>query len=126
MSQLASSNVDVVLNFIAAWNARDLDAIAGALAPDVVYHNIPMEPLQGRERIREAFAPMLQACSQIEWRVHNVAQTASGAVLTERTDDFHMNGKHISLPVMGTFEIEDGLITAWRDYFDLQQYQRQL
>ena len=25
----------------------------------------------------------------------------------------------IELPVMGTFEVKDGKIVAWRDYFDL-------
>jgi limonene-1,2-epoxide hydrolase len=41
-------------------------------------------------------------------------------VLTERID--HMidaSGKVLlSAPVMGTFEIENGKIAAWRDYFD--------
>jgi limonene-1,2-epoxide hydrolase len=27
---------------------------------------------------------------------------------------------------MGSFELEDGQITAWRDYFDMAQFQRQL
>jgi limonene-1,2-epoxide hydrolase len=26
------------------------------------------------------------------------------------------------VPVAGVFEIEDGKIKAWRDYFDLQQF----
>jgi len=27
---------------------------------------------------------------------------------------------------MGIFEVEEGLITAWRDYFDMDMYRRQL
>jgi limonene-1,2-epoxide hydrolase len=27
------------------------------------------------------------------------------------------------LPVMGTFEVAGSKITAWRDYFDMQQFQ---
>jgi limonene-1,2-epoxide hydrolase len=27
----------------------------------------------------------------------------------------------ITLPMMGICEVHDGLITAWRDYFDLNQ-----
>jgi hypothetical protein len=26
------------------------------------------------------------------------------------------------LPVMGTFEVRDGKISAWRDYFDMNQF----
>jgi limonene-1,2-epoxide hydrolase len=27
---------------------------------------------------------------------------------------------------MGTFEVDDGKITAWRDYFDMNQFMSQL
>ena len=28
----------------------------------------------------------------------------------------------VELPVMGTFEVRDGKIDAWRDYFDMNQF----
>jgi len=40
-------------------------------------------------------------------------------VLTERTDTFTINGAKAPIPVMGAFDLRDGLITGWRDYFDL-------
>ncbi len=49
----------------------------------------------------------------------------SGNVLTERVDKFKINDMWIELPVMGTFEVKDGKVTAWRDYFDLNQFQEQ-
>jgi limonene-1,2-epoxide hydrolase len=42
-------------------------------------------------------------------------------VLTERIDTFKVGDKVAALPVMGTFEVRDGKISAWRDYFDLAQ-----
>ncbi|MBV1918313.1 MAG: hypothetical protein KUG65_09680 [Sphingomonadaceae bacterium] len=43
-----------------------------------------------------------------------------GTVLTERID--HMrdaDGRTLmSIRVMGTFDVKDGKIAAWRDYFD--------
>ena len=42
-------------------------------------------------------------------------------VLTERVDTFTIGGTVAPLPVMGTFEIRDGKICAWRDYFDMAQ-----
>ena len=42
-------------------------------------------------------------------------------VLTERVDTFTIGGAVAPLPVMGTFEIRDGKICAWRDYFDMAQ-----
>jgi limonene-1,2-epoxide hydrolase len=34
--------------------------------------------------------------------------------------------KTISLPIMGVFEVHDGAITAWRDYFDPSQFTSQI
>ena len=123
---MAKTDIAIVLDFIAAWNARDIEAIGAALTEDAFYHNIPMEPRTGRDTIVAGLRPMVEACSEIDWQVHHIAATGDGAVLTERTDDFVMGAKRISVRVMGTFELRDGLIAAWRDYFDLQEYQRQL
>ena len=55
-----------------------------------------------------------------------IAESADGVGLTERTDRFLIAGKWIELPVMGAFELRDGKICAWRDYFDMAQFQRQM
>jgi limonene-1,2-epoxide hydrolase len=41
-----------------------------------------------------------------------------GTVLNEREDRFEIHGRWVTLPVAGIFEIRDGRITLWRDYFD--------
>ena len=46
--------------------------------------------------------------------------------MTERVDKFRINGQWLELPVMGTFEIRNGKIAKWRDYFDLEQFQGQM
>jgi limonene-1,2-epoxide hydrolase len=50
---------------------------------------------------------------------------SGGVVLTERVDKF-LGPKNVELPVMGAFEIKDGEITAWRDYFDLGAWTKQM
>jgi len=42
--------------------------------------------------------------------------------MTERVDRFTLPNKSFELQVMGTFEVNDGKISAWRDYFDLNQF----
>jgi limonene-1,2-epoxide hydrolase len=123
---IVMANLDQVRSFIEAWNARDLQRIGALMADDIFYHNIPLEPIRGRETVCAAFAPLIDACSEIDWRVHHIGEGADGVVLTERTDDFVRDGKRLSVRVMGAFELKDGLIIAWRDYFDLGQYQSQL
>ncbi|WP_348645902.1 limonene-1,2-epoxide hydrolase family protein [Rhizobium laguerreae] len=56
----------------------------------------------------------------------NIAATGN-VVLNERIDVFtHESGGEITLPVMGTVTIEDGVIIVWRDYFDPGDFDRQL
>jgi limonene-1,2-epoxide hydrolase len=47
-------------------------------------------------------------------------------VLTERVDVFVLPNGKVELPVMGTFEVRDGKIAAWRDYFDMKQFMDQM
>ena len=47
-------------------------------------------------------------------------QTATGdVVMNERTDRFLVKGEWYDLPVAGVFELRDGKIALWRDYFDM-------
>ena len=44
-------------------------------------------------------------------------------VTTERIDHLtRAGGTTASLPMMGVIEVHDGLVVAWRDYFDLSQF----
>jgi limonene-1,2-epoxide hydrolase len=62
----------------------------------------------------------------VDWKVLSIAENGN-KVLTERLDNFDLaGGKKLSVPVMGTFEIENGKIKAWRDYFDLATFTSQM
>ena len=114
----------VVEQFIDAWNRMDFDAIIDVLDEDVFYHNIPMAPVRGRKAVRDYLKGAWRFDS-VEWQTINIASDGN-IVLTERADNFVINGTDVSLPVMGAFEVVDGRIKAWRDYFDLAGYKRQL
>jgi len=115
---------EVVENFIDAWNRMDWDAVTNALTDDVVYHNIPMEKLEGKAAA-VAFITGMQP-EGVDWETLSIAENGN-KVLTERIDRFDMpGGKKLELPVMGTFEIENGKIKAWRDYFDLNTFMTQM
>jgi len=47
-------------------------------------------------------------------------------VMTERVDVFKLADKSFELPVMGTFEVSEAKISAWRDYFDKDQFTNQM
>jgi limonene-1,2-epoxide hydrolase len=115
--------IDIVREFLAAWNANDMDRVVAWLHPEVRYHNIPLQPIHGREAVR-AYLKSIGAFDWVDWKLLAIAADGD-TVLTERIDEFGIGGLHIKLPLMGAFEIKDQLIAGWRDYFDLAMYQRQ-
>lgn len=120
-----SEPADIVRSFCAAWADGDLDQIIDFFTEDAVYHNIPLDPVAGKQAIRDTIAGFTAGADKIEFHVLHLA--ADGAiVLTERIDVFHLSTATIELPVMGTFEMQGDKIAAWRDYFDLQQFMSQM
>ena len=120
------TNTAIVEAFIRAWEEKSIDGILGRMTPDARYVNVGLSEAVGHEAIRAGLEPFLAAATGVEWTVHHIAETRDGVVLTERTDVFQMADRTVSVPVMGVFELEDGLIAGWRDYFDLPGFQKQM
>jgi limonene-1,2-epoxide hydrolase len=117
--------IEVVRRFCAVWSNVDPDDIAEFFTDDAVYHNIPMDPLTGRDTIKSFITGFAGGAEQIDFRVRNIVADGD-VVLTERVDVFVMPNGKVELPVMGTFEVRDGKIAAWRDYFDMKQFMDQM
>lgn len=120
------SNSALVEDFIGQWEARSIDGILARMTSDARYVNIGLNEAVGQDAIRAALTPFLAAAKSVRWTIHHIAETADGVVLTERTDVFELADRTISVPVMGVFELKDGLIRGWRDYFDLPGFQAQM
>ena len=124
------SPIEVVRRFCAAWSDnKEVAELAAFFAEDAVYHNMPLEPVTGKTNIASNIASFIRpgppGIESIEFRVINIA--ADGPiVMTERVDVFKLPNKSFELPVMGTFEIADAKIKAWRDYFDVNQFTMRL
>ena len=116
--------VEVVEAFVGAWNRMDLEGMLGWLHEDIVYHNVPVEPLQGKAAV-SAYLRSRWIFEAIDWEMPNIA-ACGDTVLTERVDRFVLDGRPVALPVMGAFGIRDDAIIAWRDYFDLAGWRAQL
>ncbi len=121
------SHSDIITAFCEVWAEGKLDKIMDFFTEDAVYHNIPMDPANvGKDQIRAVIESFTAAPESIEFKVHHQAEDANGVVMNERTDIFRMGDDTIELRVMGCFELTDGKISAWRDYFDMQEYLSQL
>jgi len=121
---VASDNVEIVCRFCEAFGRRDPDELLEFFTEDGVYHNMPMPPVQGKAAIRTVLDMFLKPSESVEFVILKIAE-GDGAVLTERVDKFSLGGKSVELPVAGVFELKDGKIAAWRDYFDMGAWTRQ-
>jgi limonene-1,2-epoxide hydrolase len=120
------SPIEVVRRFCGAWaDNRSATELAAFFTDDAVYHNIPLTPVIGRQAIAKTIdsfiRPGAPGIENIQFRVVNIAANGP-VVMTERVDVFKLPNKSFELQVMGTFEVSDGKIKAWRDYFDQNQF----
>jgi limonene-1,2-epoxide hydrolase len=117
---------DFITAFMRAWPTADAAALGSFFSEDAVYHNVPLEPVRGRAAIEATFAQFMGIGGQID--VDIIHMLAEGPiVMTERVDYLtRADGTTASLPMMGIIEFYDGLIDAWRDYFDLGQFTSQV
>src|SRR3984957_9798128 len=116
----------LVLEFCLAFGKGAApEELVDYFADDAVYHNMPVDPAVGREAILGLINMFLTPAERVEFRVLNLVAQGD-TVLTERVDVFVFPNATIELPGMGTFEVKDGKIAAWRDYFDLNTYMSQL
>lgn len=121
-----STPAEIVSAFIAAIEVKDLDTAMAFLSDDVSYENVPMARISGKPMVRAALDSFLASATQVEWVVSRQMESGN-AVANERLDRFQIGSGWLELPVAGFFEVNpDGLVTLWRDYFDMASYTRQL
>lgn len=113
----ATSEAQVVEAFLAALARLDVDAVGEFLDPDVVYQNVSLPAAHGREATLRVLGSMARPLTGFEIHTHRLAASGS-TVLTERTDVAIAGRVRIAFWVCGTFEVRDGRIVLWRDYFD--------
>lgn len=125
MTDTKEASEKVVRDFLGSWEARSLETICSGFADDAVYHNVPVAPIEGIAVIRGIFEAFLDAFADAKLDIVTLA-AEPGRVLVERVDYFTMNdGRKVVLPVTGVFEVKNGKITRFSDYFDLADFEGQ-
>jgi limonene-1,2-epoxide hydrolase len=115
-SQLMHTNDVLVREFLLLWEQRDTDKLVAACTEDAVWHHRPLPPAVGSDGIRE-FAQRFADVPGGPYEI--LLQVADDrVVMNERLDRVTVGGQLAELRSCGVFEIEDGRIKAWRDYFD--------
>jgi limonene-1,2-epoxide hydrolase len=115
----------VVRDLCDAFAKHDAEALRPFFTDDVVYHNIPMEPAVGIDATIAFIDGFFAMCDDMTIETLHLA-VRDNIVLTERVDTFKVGDIVAPLPLMGAFEVREGKICAWRDYFDLGQITKML
>ncbi len=103
---------------MAAMAVKDYDSALAYIAPDCEYDNVPMGKVTGPAGMRGVLEPFFAPTIENQLIVQRSA-TAGAIVFLERLDRHLLPTGWVELPVTGVFEVHDGLITLYRDYFDL-------
>ncbi len=115
---MTTSPVDIVETFLQHFEAMDFDAALTLLADDVEYTNIPIGTVRGHDGVRQVLEPFFAPIHENEFLILRRAATGN-VVFLERLDRHRLDHGWRELPVNSVFEVHDGRVTVWRDYFDL-------
>jgi limonene-1,2-epoxide hydrolase len=110
-----------VAAFIRAWPSADGSGLGRFFSEHATYVNGPLAPVRGRTAVVASLTQMMAMGGEVD--VDVLQLIAEGPlVMTERVDYWWTDTAAASLRVAGVFEVRDGAITAWRDYFDGDEF----
>ena len=121
-----AANVAIAKAFFAAWARQDHAAVLELLHEDVAYQNMPFADVhRGKPAIAAFMAKFGKGMTDIHVDLRHVVEVGN-VVFHEGVETYTRKGNKVTLPYCGVFEMENGLIRGWRDYFDLPTLERQL
>jgi hypothetical protein len=105
----------VLETWIVRFNAADVDGLASLYAADAVNHQVALDPVMGREAIRDMFAREFAAARM--FCIPEAIHEAGDVIALEWKDPVGLRG-------CGFFTIKNGLITFQRGYWDKLSFLR--
>ncbi|MCF8606298.1 nuclear transport factor 2 family protein [Gordonia sp. HY442] len=110
--------VDLVRHFLTGLAAGDVESALADVDDGIVYTNVSLPTVRGMAK----FAPVMRSLARpglgFDVQILAISADVDGVVLTERLDELTAGPLRIRFWVCGRFEVREGRITVWRDYFD--------
>ncbi len=115
--------IEIVSQFVELWEQDDgfTEAVETYFRDDTVWENHGLLTTTGKAGALGFYHEFSMATGMTGMKIDMLAIGESGnKVLTERIDRIiNSEGTEVmTVACMGVFEIEDGKIAVWRDYFD--------
>lgn len=116
---MSATPAEIARRFMALMEPLNYDEALKLVHEDCEYINPPpIGAVRGHAGIRAVLEPFFGPTRENEFKV--LREAASGPIVVLERLDRHLFGdRWVELPVTGVFEVHDGRITYWRDYFDM-------
>lgn len=123
-SSASTADEEIILQFMTALTTNDAAKLIEYFADDTMYQNMPLPPAYGRDAVEQTLAGLFTVMSIDAVETFHIG-SSNGLVYAERVDVLRAlsTGKSYPLPILGVFQVADGKITGWRDYFDLREFE---
>jgi ketosteroid isomerase-like protein len=115
------SHIQVLLDLISAWKARDIDRVLSYMHDDIVWHYAAViaPPVTGKIKARKFLEAMAPQVHDVTWRIFDYAERED-KLFVEGVDEYVSSDGHlVSAPYAGVVEFRDGRISGLREYFDM-------
>ncbi len=116
--------MSIVHDFERAFNGRDLDALVGCFTEAATYHDTFFGEHSGRAGLRDMFERMFREGRDYAWTMEAVVESPALAA-AEWTFSYVVSnaiprsaGRKVRFRGVSLFELRDGKIRAYREYFD--------
>lgn len=110
--------------FLAAHNARDIEAVLDCFTDDIDYRDIFFGDFSGREALKGLFERTFLESAASTWKVTRTAET-SDAIVAEWEFDYTVSdavpvggGTRLLLPGVSWLDLRDGRCCRYREFFD--------
>lgn len=107
----------VVRGFLEQMARGDSRAALEVVDDNIVYTNVGLPTVHGRARVARVLGLLDRPLLGFGVDTINLASDGP-VVLTERIDELRLGRLRVQFWVCGRFEVVDGRIVVWRDYFD--------
>jgi limonene-1,2-epoxide hydrolase len=115
------TNIETIEEFINCWGSLDAPLLASYFTEDGTYHNMPAKPITGRANVEQFITGFLANWTETSWDILNITEQGN-TVFCERIDRTKTTNGNVDLPCFGVFEMREGKIHIWRDYFDMNTF----
>lgn len=116
-----ATNSEIIRNFVETWSTLDIKKLIDFFTEDGCYYNMPAQPVRGKDNVEVLISNFLASWTETTWDIINISESGN-VVFCERLDRTKTTAGDVDLPCVGVFEMQDGKIKEWRDYFDMNTF----